>query len=203
MLNLTQHVNFTTRKKSVLDLFLTNRPGLIERCEPLPGFGDHDTAVISDILCHPAKIKPIQRKVYIWKRANLTALKDQVQNETNRLIESESTATPINTLWSQFKDVLLTAQDAHVPTKMTSSRYTQPWFNNDCKRATRKKKRRYRVYKRTKLDKDYDKYIRAEKEARKTCDNAYNNYIQDNILSDKKNTKKFFSFIKAKKTIIV
>ena len=125
----------------VLDLFLANRPGLIELCEPLPGFGDHDTAVISDILCHPTKLKPIQRKVYIWKRANLTALKDQVQNETNRPIESESTATPINTLWSQFKDVfLMTAQDAYVPTKMTSSRYTQPWFNSDCKRATRKKK---------------------------------------------------------------
>ena len=51
--------------------------------------------------------------------------------------------------------------------------------------------------------KDYDKYIHAEKEARKTCSNAYNNYIQDKVLSDKKNAKKFFSFIKAKKTNIV
>ena len=202
--NLTQHVDFTTRKESTLDLLLTNRPGLIENCEPLPGFGDHDTAVLSDILCHPTKIKPIQRKVYIWKRANLALLKEEVQNQMHELTENESTNTPINNLWLHFKDILLNAQNKNVPTKMTSTRYSQPWFNRECKRAVRKRVRRHRVYKRTNLDKDWEKYQAAAKAARKTCNDAYNTYIKNNVINEKKkNSKQFFSFIKSKRTNIV
>ena len=73
--NLTQIVDFATRKRTTLDIILTNRPGLIESCEPTPGFGDHDTAVLADIFCHPQKLKPVQRKVYLWNRADTDSLK--------------------------------------------------------------------------------------------------------------------------------
>jgi hypothetical protein len=40
-----QMVNFPTRNTNILDIFLTNRPSLISRCEPVPGISDHETAV--------------------------------------------------------------------------------------------------------------------------------------------------------------
>jgi len=69
--HLEQVVTFPTRKEHTLDLFLTNRPSLVNRCEPLPGIGDHDIVYIdSDIT---AKInKPVKRKIFIWKKANTT-----------------------------------------------------------------------------------------------------------------------------------
>ncbi|XP_066911593.1 uncharacterized protein [Clytia hemisphaerica] len=93
-------------------------------------------------------------------------------------------------------------EDKHVPTKTTSQRFHQPWFNVVCKKAVRKKSRRYRVYKRTKLDRDWKRYQEAAKFARKTSQNVYNTYIKENICNDKKNSKKFFSFVKSKRTDI-
>ena len=62
--NLTQIVDFPTRKKSTLDLMLTNRPTFLSKCSPVPGFGDHDTAALVDMFCHSPCHKPIQRKIH-------------------------------------------------------------------------------------------------------------------------------------------
>jgi len=200
--NLTQIVDFTTRKNATLDIVLTNRPGLTESCEPTPGFGDHDTAIIADIFCHPQKIKPVQRKVHLWRRANIDSLQRDIKTNIDKFCSTSTSDSSINTLWCNFKSIIVKAQEKHVPTKNTSKRYNQPWFNQDCKKAVRKKVRRYRVFKRTKLDKDWSNYKQAAKAAQKTCRDTYNNYIKDNIIEDKGHSKKFFSFIKSKRTDI-
>ena len=45
---LSQIVKCPTRDKSTVELFFTNRPSLLNRCEPIPGISDHDTAVYID-----------------------------------------------------------------------------------------------------------------------------------------------------------
>ena len=92
-LNLSQIVNFTTRKSNILDLILTNRPGLTERCEPDIGFSDHETAIIEDIFCHPQKIKPVQQKVNLWHRADINALQNDIKNEIDKFCTSNTTET--------------------------------------------------------------------------------------------------------------
>ena len=44
--HLEQVVTFPTRHENTLDLFLTNRPSLVNICEPLPGLGDHEIVYI-------------------------------------------------------------------------------------------------------------------------------------------------------------
>ena len=39
---LDQLADFPTRDKNILDVFLTNRPSLIQICKPLPGVSDHE-----------------------------------------------------------------------------------------------------------------------------------------------------------------
>lgn len=71
--NLEQIVSFPTRKDHVLDLFMTNRPSLVNRCEPLPGIVDHDIVYI-DIT---AKINKLtQRKINLWEKADNTKLEE-------------------------------------------------------------------------------------------------------------------------------
>ena len=41
-----QMVHFPTRGSNTLDLFLSNRPSLINHCTALPGIGDHDIVFI-------------------------------------------------------------------------------------------------------------------------------------------------------------
>ena len=41
-----QMVDFPTRKDNILDIFVTNRPSLVNKCSPIPGLGDHDIVLI-------------------------------------------------------------------------------------------------------------------------------------------------------------
>ena len=123
--NLTQHVDFSTRKNSTLDLLFTNRPTFVINCEPVPGISDHDTSVLADIICHPQKIKPIRRKINCWNRADIVSLRVDVDHGMRQFFETETVETPINDLWVKFKNILLKAQEKHVPTK--STRETCPY----------------------------------------------------------------------------
>jgi len=70
MLGLSQMVIFPTIIDNSLDIFLTNRPSLVNRCELIPGISDHDAAVFvnSDIL--PKRHRHIQRTIHVWRKAD-------------------------------------------------------------------------------------------------------------------------------------
>ena len=65
VINAEQIVDFPTRGGNTLDLLLTNRVSLLNKCCDIPGFGDHQSAILADIECHPKKQKPISRKIYL------------------------------------------------------------------------------------------------------------------------------------------
>ena len=67
---LSQVVEFPSRKEATLDLLVTNRKKFRGK-KIYPGFGDHQSAILSDVYCHPKRQKPIQLKVYNWRRANI------------------------------------------------------------------------------------------------------------------------------------
>ena len=58
---LEQLVTFPIRATNTLDLLLTNRASLLNRCKSTAGFGHHISS--SDIQCHPQLPKPIQPKI--------------------------------------------------------------------------------------------------------------------------------------------
>ena len=57
--------------------------------------------------------------------------------------------TPVNELWIKLKNIITNSQQQYVPTKTTSKRFNQPWFNHECKRKVRKKVMPYHVLKHT------------------------------------------------------
>ena len=62
-----QVVNFPTRKQNTLDLLITNRPSFINNCIPVSGFGNHDSVILSDLICYPQATKPSKRKLQLKK----------------------------------------------------------------------------------------------------------------------------------------
>ena len=65
--SMEQVVNFPTRKQNTLDLLITNRPSFINNCIPVSGFGNDDSAILSDLICHPQATKPSKRKLQLKK----------------------------------------------------------------------------------------------------------------------------------------
>ena len=67
-LGLIQSVNFPTRGQNLLDVFFTNRPSLINRCEAIPGISDHEIVFVDSNIAI-SRQKPAKRKIYMWKKA--------------------------------------------------------------------------------------------------------------------------------------
>lgn len=113
--NLEQIVSFPTRKDHVLDLFMTNRPSLVNRCEPLPGIVDHDIVYI-DIT---AKINKLtQRKINLWEKADNTKLEELTRSINTDFHSKFHPMTPIQEKWGFIKKNL----EDSVTSKLSSKR---------------------------------------------------------------------------------
>ena len=141
--NMEQLVRFPTRGKNTLDILFTNRPSFLNRCKPAPGFGDHETSILADIKTYPKLDKPVKRKIYLWNKANIIELRKEVNTEINRFIRDNNINTPINDLWNILSDMINKLQDKYVPSRMTTTRYSQPWITRECKQKIRQKKRAF------------------------------------------------------------
>ena len=71
-LGLEQLVDFPTQYNpdNTLDLALTNRPSIVQRCVAIPGLSDH-AAVLINTKLRPAKSKPSKRKILLWRTKSL------------------------------------------------------------------------------------------------------------------------------------
>lgn len=117
--NLEQIVSFPTRKDHVLDLFMTNRPSLVNRCEPLPGIVDHDIVYI-DIT---AKINKLtQRKINLWEKADNTKLEELTRSINTDFHSKFHPMIPIQEKWGFIKKNLLKILEDSVTSKLSPKR---------------------------------------------------------------------------------
>ncbi|CAG2254481.1 unnamed protein product [Mytilus edulis] len=108
--------------------------------------------------------------------------------------------SPITAMWEFIKTSLLTILEQTVPSKMSSSRFNQPWINQKIKKLTRQKKRSFEKARKTKRKSDLDRYHRLKAATQKECRKAYRDYINDIINPElSANPKRFWGFIKSKK----
>ena len=104
---------------------------------------------------------------------------------------NNTTDTYINDIWSNYKRIVATSMEL-VPTKLTSTRFSQHWVARTCKQHRRRKQRAYyNRAKRTQSQNDWNIFKTLTKKSRKEFKRAYNNYIS--------NPKRIFSFIKSRK----
>ena len=110
------------------------------------------------------------------------------------------TILTVQEMWCDIKSSLHCILDNGVPSKMTSTRFSQPWITRKVKRLSRQKKRSFDKARRTKKPKDFQRYKDLKNASRTACKEAYNDYVT-NIISPESSTnpKRFWSFINSKK----
>ena len=192
-----QIARFPTRGENILDVFLTNRPSLIEKCKAVPGVSDHDIVFV-EASTRATRTKQPQRKIFLWKHVDIEEKKPDVLDFSTRFTTQYSASTDVNELWDTLKHFTLSFLEDKVPSKMTSSRFSQPWINKKVKRISRRKKRAYKRAKHSCSISDLQRYKQLQKESQYECKKAYDSYVSDIVTSDK-NSKKLYTFIKGKK----
>ena len=193
-----QVVDKPTRMENILDLFFTNRPSLVNQVQIKPGISDHEMVCI-DSAIRPAKVKPVQRKVYLWRKGDIDQLKASVMLFADEFCEKFNINSPIEAMWASLKSNLLQIQEKCIPSKLTSTKFHQPWINSRIKRISRRKRKWYNIQKRTKCYKAKQIYEDLKKESRRACQSAHNDYLNNMFAEDQNGNKKFWSYIKSRR----
>ena len=193
-----QVVEKPTRMDNILDLFFTNRPSLVSQVQIKPGISDHEMVCI-DSAIRPAKVKPVQRKIFLWKKGDIDQLKASVMLFADEFCEKFNIDSPVESMWASLKDNLLQIQEKCIPSKLTSTKFHQPWINRRIKRISRRKRKWYNIQKRTKCYKAKQIYEELKKESRRACQTAHNDYLNNMFAEDQNGNKKFWSYIKSKR----
>ena len=92
----------------------------------IPGFDDHEIAILSNLICHSQATKPVERKIHNWKRTNLKELTKNVKQQMTKFTRVDTYNTPVNHLWQQFISTIKQLKEKFVPSRMSSTRYSQP-----------------------------------------------------------------------------
>ena len=186
----------TTREDAILDLFCTNKPGLIKNIDTIPGISDHDGVIIVDTAVRAQLNKKTQRKVPIWKRADWETMKKKTTTFGDKFLADHEQHT-VEENWTKFHDHI-GELIASIPSKLTSSRNNLPWMTSHIKRLCRKKRRLYNAAKKKKKDKFWDAYRKLQDKTGNALRTAHWDYV-NGIISDgleKGNHQPFWSYIK-------
>ncbi|VDI37763.1 Hypothetical predicted protein [Mytilus galloprovincialis] len=202
-----QMVKEPTRGKNILDLILTNNPGLIERTQTQPGMSDHEI-VITDINIKAKTYRKKPRNVYIYKKADMNSLQNDIdQAFTDHLKNKDKLTNSVEDNWIFFKDTILNSVNKHVPQKTISGKQDVPWMNHTIKRLIRKRQRRYNTAKNYDTSENWKKYRKARDIVKQTMTEAHDKYIRGILNEDSTNEeqkkptmgKKFWQYIKSRK----
>ena len=193
-------VDFPTRRNNTLDVIMTNRPTLINTCCSLPALSDHDV-IFAEVNVRAIRRKPVRRKILLWNRADMEAIRKRVQESSSVITSKFTTSTPVEIIADTLqKDLQIIIEDC-VPSKYSSTRSNQPWFNTATKRVLRRKSRAFKKARRTNKERDWRRFQRLKKEAQLTCRRAYYKFTYDVIHSDpaSRRNKKLGTLIKSKR----
>ena len=185
-----------TRGKNTLDLFFTTNPTLVEKVTLTPGMSDHDSIPLVIINCKPKFIKQKPRRILLYHKADLQALKNELNNWSSLFVQKDTHSCSVNELYDEFQKAIEDAMDSHIPSKTVSKKNQTPWINKRIKRLHRRKQRAFNSYKKSGDPRRLDKFNKERKDAYKETKKSYKKYIAS-VCSD--SPKRFWSFIKSLK----
>ena len=204
--SLSQHVHEPTREDNTLDLVFTTKPDMITDVSVESGMSDHNL-VVFDINLKPSFNKKPSRSVYMFKRGDMNAVRNDLKTNFDNYLANVDFSKSIDENYQFFKETITTVVNQHIPKKKLSSRWNLPWLTNSIKRMVRKKQRLYNKAKRTKNATVWKKFKNVRKQIKKQLATAHDDYVadllsfpQDSNTSKPVPTKRFWSYIKSKKS---
>ena len=197
--SLIQQQRLPTREGRVLDLFCTNKPGLTKCIHTLPAISDHELVCV-DTEIRATYSKKTPRKVHLWSRANWSEMKSGLSKFKDEFMESYHLRS-VNDNYVKFKTEVESLLDKFIPSKLTSSRYSMPWFNSTLKRKCRKKQRLFNKAKKSGKSRHWQHYRSYKNETNKAIRRRRWDYINDvlQLSLDKGDSKPFWRYVKAQR----
>ena len=199
-LYLSQFVREPTLDNNILDIVLASDSDLIYSCEVGEILSNSDHKIIRCKVNCEVNIKENAILVSNYKKGNILGLKTELQKVNWRAILASKN---IEQMCSSFTNILLEAENKWIPkVKKRVNGTTNPqWMTNEIKLLINRKKKAYTTYKRSKLDEDFNRYVAVKRHCEKQIRKSKRNLEISISQQAKTNPKKFYQYIRSKKTI--
>ena len=198
---LSQLQTAPTRKGATLDLFATNKPGLVKNINNILGIADHTTLLIdSEIQARSSKKPP--RNVFKWSQGNWDELhKDTAEFAQKYLIEENTRSLEEN--YAAIDQHLKSALKKHIPSRYTRTRMDLPWLTQDLKRECKRKQRLYNRAKKTGKPEHKKRFKESQKNVQRLLRQARWRYINRILQAglDEGSSKPFRNYIRSQKQV--
>ena len=168
-LNLTQLINAPTHYRGkILDILLSDIPSTIFNIV-IRGHNEH---VISDHYAITFNLifnklisrrKGLKRTIRNFKKANWREIKNAF-NDWHQHVDY----LDINSAWNNFKEILNSVCNQHIPNITIQSKQNLPWFDSDIHKLFLKKDRLRLKYKQSQNRVHYQKFSQVRKELKAT-----------------------------------
>lgn len=191
---ITQPTRTLNNTASTLDLILTNRPDFASSVTYSPGLSDHLLLTFHINASPPRKAK---EKKYIrdYKNANFEAINNELSAFTDSfLLHFDDRSVQCN--WDLFSSKIHQLMDKYIPNRVVTSYPHAPWYNSHIKRLSNRKKRFYRLAKKSPTRSRWDTYRVASEAYVHAIKNAKKSFLSTVLPSMlKTNIKKFWRVI--------
>ena len=196
-----QQINLQpTRGSNILDLCFTSSPGVVDKIQTTPGFSDHDHMVLLDTQIRATINKKKPRTIFQYKKANWTNIQNAINEKSMEFWDTLPASSSTEQNWNNFKHIITSTIEEHIPTKQTSGRYHLPWLTRNTKRLINKMKRVCRKAKASGKSKHWDEFHDLRRQCQRTTTQDYYNYINKLIDPAEDKTKKnLWSYLKHKR----
>ena len=149
----------------------------------MPGISYHDGIPIVIISCKARIIKHIPRKIYMYHKADLQALKTDLIKWSDEFKLRDTSVRTVNEMFQEFLNVLESAMNSRIPTKIISKRNQTPWISRSIKRLHKRKQSAFISYKQRRDSESYEKFSKQRQITYTETRNAHRIYISS-ICSD-------------------
>ena len=195
-LGLLQCINEPTHKKgNTLDILLTKSFSYIKDLKIIDTerYCISDHCAITFVITETVKRKPrVKRKCYNYKNANWDMLNEQLA-----MIDWDSLLdySDPETAWANFKEILFSKIDDHIPKFTIKTEYQPPWFDSECYAKCKEKDKLHKNFKHKKTIESELKF----KTARREFKTLVRSKMRENLDFNDRNilTKKFWSHVKS------
>lgn len=206
---LTQIVDEPTRRTensaTLLDLFFTNHPDMVNRSAVIPGLSDHEIPIL-DISTRIKTNTKKPRKVFQYHRTDTPGLLKSLEESSAKFCNdfNDTANQNVNDMWSRLKNNITQAMDKFIPSKtISSSKASLPWITSEIKHAIRKRDKLFRRSKETKKSEDRAKFVSERNNVQRMIRSSYWLHMEKTIVNDKEPEqdipKNFWSYMKATK----
>ena len=188
-----QNVNSATRDRRILDLVISNEPGMVEELEVIEPLANNDHNMITWSVsrgyeyCETGSGDKLD-----YKRADFEGLRKELREiDWKRLLSGGLTED-----WITFRDRLLMLESKYVPVKKFngSKRRKEIWISNKAIRSVNRKRKVFRKYR----DRNHPACKAAARKAAIDVRDAklsFETKLADNIKYD---SKSFFAYVRSK-----